>query len=150
MTTANLDRLRRAADARKLEFSKRLKLTHKRTRPNRLADDALRYFDPEFKGLRRFEMAVRQHPAVALATLFGLSWLASRALIHGRSPDPSQLRRSRRLLTFSPRQTTGDRYNGHEHNKRDQNRADTEEAAGIAPGGAQAAEHGGEPAGSSG
>jgi hypothetical protein len=134
--SADIDRLRREADEHLQRFSASL-------------EDARRLtLDPEMRLMRlmrRIETAVRRHPAIAIATLFGVSWLAAQALNNGHAATPDRIRRRRKLLTFMPQKTTGDLSHGHdEFHNREGEAFDHSQETGISaqgPSGPKAQEH---------
>ncbi len=115
---AEINQLRREADERSRAFSVSAAQARARFRPQSLAQEVLSALDPEMRFMRRIESVVRGHPAIALATLLGLSWLARQALIHQHPAAPDRMRRRRGLLTVTPQQHTGDLSNGYHEPER--------------------------------
>jgi hypothetical protein len=129
---ADIDRLRREADEHLQRFSASLEDARRFTQPKQLVDGVFRTLDPEMRLMRRIETAVRRHPAIAIATLFGVSWLAAQALNNGHAAMPDRIRRRRKLLTFMPQKTTGDLSHGYdEFHKREGEAFDHSQERGI-------------------
>lgn len=109
--SGNLDRLEAEANRRREAFLASLAALTPRLSPARLADEAVKQADPDFRVLESLELSVRRNPVWALAALAGL-W----RLVGDTRPRAAPLPRRQRIRARPVSLATKETSNGNSQN----------------------------------